>query len=111
MGKILNNLSTIILVFLVATCAGRFGYQVYSKGEARLTETTVIKIEQAPKPIPKIDTLPLENGSNIVVEIVNDKKLVTMTLEDLEYINKKRSRLKKIVEGVRALFARLEDIK
>ena len=44
MRKILNNISTIILAFLITFFAGRFSYQLYSKGEVQLNENTVVKI-------------------------------------------------------------------
>jgi len=54
------------------------------------------------------DTLPLENGGEVNIEVINGVKYVHVKYADFQYITKKRSKSKKIVESLEALFARLE---
>jgi len=54
------------------------------------------------------DTLPLENGGEVNIELINGVKYVHVKYADFQYITKKRSKSKKIVESLGALFARLE---
>lgn len=54
------------------------------------------------------DTLPLENGGEVNIELINGVKYVHVKYVDFQYITKKRSKSKKIVESLEALFARLE---
>lgn len=53
------------------------------------------------------DTMPLENGGEIVIKMVGEDKSVHMSYEDFEYISKKR-KTKKLVGKLDALFSRMD---
>ncbi len=55
------------------------------------------------------DNLPLANQGNIKIELVDGKKLVIFSLEDLKYIAKKKKIIRTTVENLESLFKRLED--
>ncbi len=54
------------------------------------------------------DTLPLTNQGSIKIELVDGKKLVIFSLEDLKYVSKKKKTMRTSVESIEALFKRLE---
>jgi len=55
-----------------------------------------------------VDTLSLENGGEVNIELLDGVKYIHVTLNDFEYISKKKSVSKKVVSSLTALFARLE---
>ncbi len=55
-----------------------------------------------------VDVLPLENGGEVSVKVIDGVKYVHFTFSDFEYVAKKRSITKKVVKSLESLFARLE---
>jgi hypothetical protein len=94
----LNKFFLILLVLVVSMGVGEL-----IRGSA-LKESTVVM-----QPI-KRDVLPLDNGGEIVIKSdAIGNKVIVITLEDLEYISTRKSKVKKLVENVTGLFSRMED--
>jgi len=55
-----------------------------------------------------VDTLPLENGGEVNIEVIDGVKHVHITFVDFQFVAKKRSVTKKVVKSLNSLFARLE---
>jgi len=98
--KKLNEVSSIILAFLLAIGIGALGREA-------LVATNVIQPKQVIEEI-KRDVLPLKNGGEVVIRKAGDKKIVYISYEDLKYISKK-VKIKKLIKSLDALFARMEE--
>jgi len=92
-----NNAAIIILVFLLAMFAGNFSSNLFSNKTDRIEKVFEIKR----------DTLPLENGGEIALELIGNEKSVYISYEDLKYISKKRIRT--VVKNIDALFLRMKE--
>ena len=66
------------------------------------------KIVITKKHVPQIDEMPLKNGSSIVLEKIGGVKMLYMTLEDFEYVSKKKRQIKKLIPNLVGLFKRME---
>jgi len=64
-------------------------------------------IDEKVQPI-LVDTLPLENGGEVNIEVIDGVKHVYITFVDFEFVTKKRSVTKKVIKSLNSLFARLE---
>jgi hypothetical protein len=88
----LNNVPIMILIVLLG-----FGIGAISRNVLQPKEVVEVKS----------DVLPLENGGEVVIKIVDNQKRVYISYEDLEYISKKKSKMKKLVSNLGALYERL----
>jgi len=108
--KTLNNISTIMLVLLVSMYVGDIIGSLVTEKEANIGNIATVTIEKPKEPPKKIyDILTLENRRQIITEIIDGRRVVHIFYEDLEELSKKKSKLKKIVSRINALFLRLED--
>lgn len=92
--KRINNVSTMILVFLLAISVGAIGRNIIQPKQ-------VIEI--------KSEVMPLKNGGEVVINIIENEKRVYISYEDLEYISKKKSKMKKLIKNLAALYERLGE--
>ena len=97
----LNKYSTMIIAFLLAVGIGGLGREA-------LIATNIIQPKQAVVEI-KRDVMPLENGGEVIIAIVENEKRVYISYEDLEYIGKKKSKMKKLIKNLGALYERLAE--
>lgn len=97
----LNNVSSLILAFLLATGIGALGRNA-------LEAINVIKPKQPVVEV-KRDTMPLINGGEIFLEKIGKEKTIFMSYEDFEFIGKKKSKIKKLIQNIDALYARMEE--
>lgn len=97
--KKVNNVSTIVLVFLLAILVGNVGFNFFS------SKTQIERVEKVYEV--KRDTLPLKNGGEVALELIGNEKSVYISYEDLEYISKRR--IKKVVKSIDALFTRMAE--
>ena len=93
--NMINNVPIMILVFLLAIGVGAIG-------------RNVIQPKQVVEEV-KRDSMPLENGGEVVIAIVENEKRVYVSYEDLKYISKKKSKMKKLIKNLGALYERLSD--
>lgn len=96
--KEINKISNIVIVFVVSILIGVLIQNIF---EVKNQKEVVQEVKK--------DTLPLKNQGEVIVQIIDNKKIITISLEDFQYITKKRSVTKKVVKNIEALFARLED--
>ena len=96
----LNNVSSMILAFLLAVGIGALG-------RSALEATNVIQPKQPVVEV-KRDAMPLENGGEVVIELIGKEKSVYISYEDLQYISKK-VKVKKLIKSLDALYARMEE--
>lgn len=113
MKKILKIFSLIIML-VIGIVFGDMTRQTYFTSvteEAPTSAVIVSKSLKSSKPVKNIlgDTLPLGNGGKIEIQLVNDKKMVIISMEDLRYSTKKRKRTRLTVDALSALFSRLTD--
>lgn len=90
-----ENIIIFSLVFLLAA------------GVSAITTNALVK--KNPVQQVKRDVLPLENGSEVVIRLAEGKKIIYISYEDLKYISKKRSKMKKFVKNIDGLFARMVE--
>ena len=55
------------------------------------------------------DNLPLANQGSIKIELVDGRKLVIFSLEDLKYVTKKKRVTREMVKNIESLFKRFEE--
>jgi hypothetical protein len=83
---------------------------VLSMGVGELIRSQAVKDASVPIQQIKSDALPLENGGEIIIKSDSiGNKVIIISLEDLTHISKSKSKVKKLVENVTGLFARMED--
>ena len=95
-----NNVSSIILACLLAVGVGTLG-------RGALESANIIK-PKAVEIVVQRDTMPLKNGGTILLEKIGSEKIVSMTYEDFQFIGKKKSKIKKLVQSVGVLYKRME---
>lgn len=92
--KKLNSLPIMVLVVLLGVGVGTLGSKLIQPKQ-------VVEV--------KSDIMPLENGGKVIIELVNNEKRVYISYEDLEYISTKKSKMKKLVKNLGALYERLAE--
>lgn len=95
----MKNLSKILIIISILFVSFLFGDMV---------RRTYLPPETTEKVV-LTDSLPLANQGNIIIELVDGKKLVIFSIEDLKYVTKKKKILRTTVENIESLFKRLEN--
>lgn len=99
----LNNISSIILAFLLAVGIGAIGREV-------LVATNIIQPKQAVvEEEVKRDVMPLENGGEVFLQLIDKEKIILISYEDLKFVGSKKSKIKKLIKNIEALYARMEE--
>lgn len=96
----MKNLSKKVITGLLICVSFLFGDMV---------RKTYFSPDTTEKTIVLTDNLPLANQGSIKIELVDGKKLVIFSLEDLKYISKKKKIMRTTVENLESLFKRLEE--
>jgi len=97
----INNVSSIILACLLAVGVGALT-------RSALESANIIKPKSV-EVVVKSDVMPLKNGGSILLEKIGAEKIVSMSYEDFEFIGKKKSKIKKLIQNVAGLYARMEE--
>jgi len=96
-----NQYSTLILVLLIAISVGALGRE-------GLIAANIIAPPQAVVEI-KTDTMPLENGGEVVIQLIAGEKRISMSYKDLEYVSAKKGRMRELVKNIKALYLRMVE--
>lgn len=96
-----NNVSSIILACLLAVCVGALGRSALES--ANIIKPTAVEV------VVKRDIMPLKNGGSILLEKIGKEKIVSMTYENFKFIGEKKSKIKKVIKNIAALYARMEE--
>jgi hypothetical protein len=99
--QILNSCASLILVFILAVYIG-------NAGRVQLLNESIKETKEVIEDVKK-DELPLENGSHILLEKKNDRKVIYISYEDFKELSKSRRNMRKTVENIEALFLRMEE--
>lgn len=91
--ELFNKIVIVSLLVVTGTAIGNFGREYFVKDTVK--EDVVVKME----------ILPLKNGGEIEIAVVDGKKIVSMSYEDFKYI---RKGFKKTLKNIESLFARIE---
>lgn len=95
-----NNVSSIILACLLAVGVGALGRSALES--ANIIKPTAVEV------VVQSDVMPLKNGGSILLEKIGTEKIVSMSYEDFQFISEKKSKIKKLVQSVEGLYARME---
>lgn len=93
-------------IFVIGVLIGNIYTQINQNESISIFGNSEIVINK--KIVPQIDEMPLKNGSSIVIEKIDGVKMLYMTLEDFEFVTKKKSQSKKLLKNLIALFKRME---
>ena len=97
------NLSNKLIVGVLIAGSFLFGDMV-----RKIYFPNTVSIEQTVTPV-LTDKLLLANDSKIVIELVDGKKLIKISLEDLQFITKKKKVTRETVKKLGMLFNRFEE--
>jgi len=98
-----TRIFTMVVLLAFGILIGDMAKRVYSP----VVEPEPVSIVEEVKE-QAVDTFPLENQGEINIAVVNGVKTISMTLEDFEYVVKKKRTYKKVLENLTALFKRLD---
>ncbi len=100
---IVGNVAVFVLIFLLAIGLGSIFRGLIASNSQTGQVETVERVYEV-----KRDTLPLENGGEVSLELVGKERSVFIAYEDLEFISKNKSTFKKFVKKIDALFLRMK---
>ena len=94
-NKILKGISIFLTCVFIGYCGVSIGYELKTNAYEAYEQSLI-----------QTDSLPLENGGHVYLEKVRNEKTVAMSLEDFEYVSKKK-KSKEINKKLKALFSRM----